>query len=74
MQNPNTFKPDYLRFNLPGGTVYISAVVSATNKQNGKLLHSKFETATKAFEFAKRFIARWTRLYNAAVAIAPVES
>ena len=71
MLNPHLFSPDSIRCQLSHyhPKAYRPAMMSKTNgKLGGKMLHTNFHTATTALEFAKRFHARWIRLYSATIA------
>lgn len=66
MFNPRQFTPGYVRDSKPWIKRYLPFIKG--NRYGGKMLHTGFKTATAALEYAKRFHARWIRLYSATIA------
>ena len=73
MINPRLLRPAHKRCNQPhfsGGKVYFAILTGGLNPRE---LRARiiFKRADEAEMYAKRLLARWIRLYDAAIIIEP---
>lgn len=66
--NPHVLSAGYARASIvraPGGKLYLAMF---SNRVYRRMAHRKhFRTATGALGYARKFLARWCRLYDAAL-------
>jgi len=73
MINPRLLRPAHKRWNQPhfsGGKVYF-AILTGPVKLRTLRARAVFKRADMAEMYAKRLLARWIRLYDAAIIIEP---